>query len=1593
MKTRHLTLALLLLCTELATAAITSGKVYRITNAAFNRVVAEDYQQYKIVTTPTVGDNTTWEQLWVVTAGETSGNYTLQNVYTGRYMNRTIYQSKQMTTVTTTSELTLATSSYDNTAFTIQGSMYAHCANTQSYWLVGWNTPASNANAFYFQEVEDVDIEAARASFEALSTTVKNTETYDATLQTFFTDRACTTLKSEYQAYSDEDLRTAVATLPTTLQDMAVKVKNNSWDTHELRYRVHDYKPYSDARSWATKNNTYAHTNMNNPTGIVVNNKSLLYVMVDSETPADATLYMAGVRGESTQNGTTSGTQLHQGLNILVCSGDGTAMYLYYVVKTIDNKVLYKPLSDYPDIKIHIEGGDVYGYYEVGVDSEDDFDWLKTNATDSRFSEVCMIQVKGGFTTWYMHKDNLFAGTNKSEVKKSMLGWDLVVSNEHALSGILRSHADDIYAKIYKGNYLKSVTQEWIDGTDADDYYGNYYNNLAMAWSTTDGYYMYGTEYLTHYQAGVTMRGCVSWSGLLGGGTWGLSHEIGHQHQGPICMPATMECSNNLFSNVNYWMHGVRVTEGCKMDEYEARDYDKKTPFLRQDIWSQMRMYYQLFLYYHAAEHNKKFYPNLFKALRDDPMVGHKNQSDITTGKETFFHFVEKCCDIAGEDLTEFFRAWGFFVPWTGDVDDYGIFHIQITQEEIDECISTIKAKGYPENTGIIFIEDRIDKNAPVTGMAAAGAYTDEGVPTSQTKSHTNDFGSYGQYTEFIDGNQQTPTGYTLSQEGKTLTFSGGTGAVGFLIYDASGTLLGYTNTGTYTLLNTYDGGDITIKAIGANSKLQDIPGFSKIEAVSSALNATLQQAQVLIDLEDTAGTHPGWYVSSALATLKSLMTDANTAVESGDAETIAAANEALLEEIAAIKAATGIKTPIKTGTYYRMRNYNYSGWYAYLTGENVKCINTNTLNTDKWWRFYAATDEGTYRISSYDGHFISYVSTSVQVKAATTEEASGVVFEAVDNGDGTWFFRGGSQSGNGLHCDSGKKLVGWGNTDPSKWYLEEAQPGYDITYDYYFNDVLRYSETSTVAKNEPYPTPSYTGPYGIVTPEAPEGTVTEAETVRLDLSLTPGYPFTFSEEVATTTWYSIKMRAGYVHYNSSESNFPEVNTKLQVFAVDDYNDYFFAFLGDPYGFKVLNKAGVYLKSTGGNNEAVSAVTTTEEATTFLMRATTGTETYGPVYFCLDGITGTVNDVNGKLGFWADSRATSDVGSQMTIEPLTYPFQYGTSYADIPVWYYFRGHSNQTHYMYNNSGSIAFSDTKPDNDTRYLWGFVGNPTDGFQIYAFGTPDKAVDGKNPSTLSADGTTFQWVVKPGSAGSQGSSADAYFAMWDSGNSNWLNYQSGALKRWSANDAGSCMMINLAAQSFPISAAGWGTGYTEGNMKLVEGDVTAYYAAVDGDAIVKTEASVVPAGTGILLKSNQGTATRAIFMKTPDAVDTEGVSTNLLRGTTKMQGKNFSEAGYTYYKLANGTDGNGANGIGFYWEEDNGASVVCPHYKSILAVPAGNNVKGFLLEDEETTVDGLRSTAGGQRSTAIYNLAGQRVGANYHGIVIVNGQKILR
>ena len=232
-------------------------------------------------------------------------------------------------------------------------------------------------------------------------------------------------------------------------------------------------------------------------------------------------------------------------------------------------------------------------------------------------------------------------------------------------------------------------------------------------------------------------------------------------------------------------------------------------------------MYWQLYLYYHLAQKNTSFYPELFKAFRADPM------KLWTDSNRSSLKFVRKVCEIAQEDLTDFFTIWGLLEPCEIYVDDYSSGIIRVSQEDVDAAIAEISK--YPKkNREILFIEDRVQK-VPQTN------YLIQTEPGNERKNagSKGKYGDLGQFSDYLSENF-VRSSYTYVHSGTSVAMEG-TGGVGFLIYDDKGKLVFGSNSRNFTLPESL--GEDAAKNLGTKYKIYSVDADGTLHKVNSSRN------------------------------------------------------------------------------------------------------------------------------------------------------------------------------------------------------------------------------------------------------------------------------------------------------------------------------------------------------------------------------------------------------------------------------------------------------------------------------------------------------------------------------------------------------------------------------------------------------------------------------------------------------------------------------------------------------------------------------------------------------------------------------------
>ena len=534
-------------------------------------------------------------------------------------------------------------------------------------------------------------------------------------------------MKAEWAAKSDAEVVAALEGVPADLQAAVLKIKNNAWDsvTREKEFRIYDYKPYSNPEVWANNLFTRPYNRINNPTGISTSDsKSFIYVFVE-EIPEGTTIDLAEMASTKFWG---NDTRLKEGLNIVPCANKDGSLYIRYVCETaIDGK----KLADYPTVKVHIEGGYVNGFWskERGHTNED----------------------------WVYMRDNMFK--NPTAVQAA---GDLTVLNFRTYE-FLKECPNNIEGVMRLWDFWNNRQNHYM----ALDKYYPWMNNKQLAMSDDNGF-MDASSYRTHYNNN-TLSTIVNYDLLIAdaGSSWGPNHEIGHTNQYAFQIVGTSEVSNNALTNFAIFDQGTHVSRGNNMYN-QILDFENKVPYVVRGesmygskLFSMTRMYFQLFLYFHAAGKDTTFYPRLFEKLRYDRLPGWATGSwdeldengfyknSVNAGKDQL-KFAEACCEIAQMDLSEFFEAWGFFIPMKNAfVGDYGHHWVYLLEEEAKA--SKARMQQYEKKGGhLMFLEDRVRKSprkkSPFCdGTGYRANYADWDGET------IGSVGNFGQWMDYID--------------------------------------------------------------------------------------------------------------------------------------------------------------------------------------------------------------------------------------------------------------------------------------------------------------------------------------------------------------------------------------------------------------------------------------------------------------------------------------------------------------------------------------------------------------------------------------------------------------------------------------------------------------------------------------------------------------------------------------------------------------------------------------------------------------------------------------------------------------------------
>lgn len=919
-----------------------------------------------------------------------------------------------------------------------------------------------------------------------------NASAYQSALNELFTDQSCSELKSGITSGNLES-NSNYKNLPAALQKMVKKIAADNWEetskytnpitkeekisdwahSYAKKYRVQLYEPFSEGGAGAQLIHTSAYTNMNNPTGIVGDKNDVIYVMVRDAVPSGATLYFTEVADTAVHTSTTEGIRLNQGLNIVTCKNDNAHFFINYTVattKTVNSKLQINPdnnITKFKPIKIHIEGGRINGFFNyVGdtgeeklytPDTEADLAYTATRATfpmydligkyvilhfhlfDTRVYPTDTKPAKGVLSSLVTNRAN--GADRVFDPVVIMKAWDEMCLIERLLMGIQNKNDITEFNKKYGEKFLHDSSKGFFEsivgsqksfqapdgktynlGVDFD--YSEYFNNRLQGITRGGDLFMSATDWRTNYNIS-TIEAILTQ--FCAGDIWGPAHEYGHNNQALINLAGTTEESNNVFSNVAVYFRGEDTSRSDFLSS-QLKIFLNNRPFLEHGTWGTTRMFWQLWCYYHATGHDTGFYPRLFELLRNNPI---KQSPRPAKHYEIYdkIHFAKMCCIAAQEDLTDFFTAWGFFVPLDGYViGDYSTYDAFLTEEEIKAAKEEIASYKFPKNTAIILIDDR-------PGVTDRESYN--GFPIEKA-------GKYGGLNDFR--NPTAPQGdFSFSIDiNRVIVESDGNPGAGYLIRDSQGNLLAFSNDDTFEvsdeLAAKLRSGEASITAVGTDNttaevtnKLLDGDETYKKDALAKLIS----YCETLANYADDSRV--GFLRTDAVVELNNLVAQAKQV----SSESIMDIYRKLSDEYARLLADENSFVQISPDATYQLVNKHYPN--IVLTTNGSICTakaKTNTDNHLQQWFFEPAESEGHYYVKNVEE--MLYISKGLgQSKNFPVDKGRDFYYRLASQRNKTdkigLFSLVPDGNSLGIHVASGNNVVGWDyNAEASQWYINK---------------------------------------------------------------------------------------------------------------------------------------------------------------------------------------------------------------------------------------------------------------------------------------------------------------------------------------------------------------------------------------------------------------------------------------------------------------------------------------------------------------------------------------------------------------------------
>ncbi len=573
--------------------------------------------------------------------------------------------------------------------------IYVSTAGEQEYVLSGQLLNEVNSGdplVFYFPETV---VNPAKVKLEILSALQSDTDNYKVCICEFkgfargqgntapgiFTDGSCSELKPEVTMAQINAMDNGF------LKNVAYFLFTDNYEGEE--FRIQEYGPYRPIDDLKKELKISGYSQFENPTGMFFDTGETAMVFLSGTEGRSVYLRVTNFGNEGSQYGSMQSDNrylLSEGANKIVMKGNGNGYISYF---TPDYKTA-------PDIKVHIASGKTVGYFDISKHDNDD--WARITALKGE-----VLDMKGRYVMLSFQREGVVRNTPVKGVELMEL-YDDIVSQQYDIMGLHK------YGRVPKNRMFGR--SKYDNGNPWADGYGMAYpHNSINMYASADG---------------------------LTGNGWGVYHELGHVNQvrPGFKWKGTTEVTNNLYSMWNQYNLNPENTR-LETTAFDAGDglgkvtmgyfnsflmntvYKDGGLWLGQDnVFCRLVPLWQLQLYYGIAL-GKTAYQDFFETIR--------MTSDVSDDGQNQANFAQYFSDAAGENLTDFFNKSKILVPFTLDIDDYGIGNVTITRDMADKTESAITGKRYPAPASAVIYyctakTVEIFKNKKLLANAAEGA-------------------------------------------------------------------------------------------------------------------------------------------------------------------------------------------------------------------------------------------------------------------------------------------------------------------------------------------------------------------------------------------------------------------------------------------------------------------------------------------------------------------------------------------------------------------------------------------------------------------------------------------------------------------------------------------------------------------------------------------------------------------------------------------------------------------------------------------------------------------------------------------------------